>query len=164
MPRLLRPLVARLLPDLKRVYNHHERAQVLVQPIVQRRQADCKIAAGYTKPNDTVQWIFDVLPESDKDDYAFQGVAQLAITAVSVQSTSKLLVNIILNLLKYDSYVPELKEEVRAVLASCGGEWTLDSMAQLEKLDSFMRESLRFEPPLTGRLELMPNMCHDSIN
>lgn len=113
-----------------------------------------------TKANDTIQWMHDRIPEEDKQDYAFQGAAQLAITAVSVQSTSKLIVNILLNLMKYVEYVPMLVEEIERTLADCGGEWTLESMNRLEKLDSFMRESLRFEPPLTGKSvcqELSPN-------
>lgn len=112
--------------------------------------------AGYEKPSDTIQWMHDLLPGEDKQNYALQGVLQLAITAVSIQSTSKLIVNIILNLMKYTEYVPILKEEIEAVLGECGGEWTLESMARLEKLDSFMRESLRFEPPLTGTTFLRP--------
>lgn len=109
---------------------------------------------GYTKPNDTIEWIQDLIPEEDKKNYALQGALQLAITAVSVQSTSKLIANIILNLMKYTKYAPILLEEIETTLTECGGEWTLESMGRLEKLDSFMRESLRFEPPLTGKSHL----------
>lgn len=123
----------------------------MVQPVLQQREKEAQTVPGYTKPNDTIQWLHDLIPAEDKKDYAFQGVIQLAITAVSVQSTSKLIVNVILNLIKYAEYVPVLVEEIQTVLAECGGEWTLDSMGRLEKLDSFIRESLRFEPPLTGK-------------
>ena len=160
MPWLLRAPTAYLLPDLRRVYHHHERARALVQPILEQRIQDDKTGKNGVKRSDTVQWMYDSLPEQEKSDYAFQGVAQLAITAVSVQSTSKLLVNIVLNLMTYTEYVPILKQEIQDVLAECGGKWTLDSMAQLEKLDSFMRESLRFEPPLTGELiVIQPRIC-----
>lgn len=117
---------------------------------MQQRDRDEKTTLKNSKANDTIQWIHDLIPEGDKKDYAYQGVAQLAITAVSVQTTSKLIVNIILNLMKYTEYVPVLVEEIERVLAECDGEWTLESMGRLQKLDSFMRESLRFEPPLTG--------------
>lgn len=53
----------------------------------------------------------DLIPEQDKKSYALQGVLQLAITGVSVQSTSKLIVNVILNLMKYAEYVPILKKK-----------------------------------------------------
>ncbi|KAL4779475.1 cytochrome P450 [Aspergillus varians] len=153
VPSFLRPLLALFLPDLRRVYRHNDRARALVQPILQQRERDAKNVPGYNKPNDTIQWIHDFIPEEDRRDYAYQGAAQLAITAVSVQSTSKLIVNIILNLMKYAEYVPILKDEIETVQAECGGVWTLESMGRLEKLDSFMRESLRFEPPLTATFQ-----------
>ncbi|KAL4977327.1 cytochrome P450 [Aspergillus desertorum] len=153
VPSFLRPVLALLLPDLRRVYRHNDRARALVQPILQQREQDEKTNPGYAKPNDTIQWIHDLIPEEDRKDYAYQGAAQLAITAVSVQSTSKLIVNVLLNLMKYDEYVPILKEEIETVLAESGGVWTLESMGRLEKLDSFMRESLRFEPPLTATFQ-----------
>ena len=156
VPYLLRPLAAVLIPDLRRVYRHNDRARALVQPILEERERDEKAVPGYQKPSDTIQWMHDLLPEEDKHNYALQGVLQLAITGVSIQSTSKLIVNIILNLMKYTEYVPILREEIESILAECGGEWTLESMARLEKLDSFMRESLRFEPPLTGTFPPMP--------
>lgn len=160
VPSFLRPLAALLLPDLKRVYQHNERARALVQPILQQREQGAKTVSGYSKPSDTIQWIHDLIPEEDKKDYAYQGAAQLAITAVSVQTTSKLIVNVILNLMTYIEYVPILKEEIQTVLAKCGGKWTLESMSELEKLDSFVRESLRFEPPLSGKLPIRrPLLC-----
>lgn len=159
MPSFLRPLLALFLPDLRRVYRHNDRARALIQPILQQRENDVDAVSGYVKPNDTIQWIHDLIPEGDRKDYAYQGAAQLAITAVSVQSTSKLIVNILLNLMKYTDYVPILQDEIESVLADCGGAWTLESMGRLEKLDSFMRESLRFEPPLTGR-SLLPTFRH----
>lgn len=138
------------MPDLHRVYRHQERARALIQPILEQRERGEKATLNRAKANDTIQWIHDLIPEEDRKDYAYQGVAQLAITAVSVQTTSKLIVNIILNLMQHVEYVPMLVEEIRNTLAECDGEWTLESMSRLQKLDSFMRESLRFEPPLTG--------------
>ncbi|CAN8097031.1 unnamed protein product [Discula destructiva] len=164
VPSLFRPLVALILPDLRRVYRHHERARALIQPILQQREREQQEEKMTPKANDTIQWMYDLIPEEDKQDYGFQSVAQLAITAVSAQSTSKLIVNIVLNLIKYAEYVPMLVEEIESALEECGGEWTLDSMNRLEKLDSFMRESLRFEPPLTAtfqRRAAKPVALHD---
>ncbi|KAL1872678.1 hypothetical protein Daus18300_004224 [Diaporthe australafricana] len=161
VPSFIRPLVAFFLPDLRRVYRHQDRARALVQPILQQRERDEKTTLKNSKANDTIQWIHDLIPEEDKKDYAYQGVAQLAITAVSVQTTSKLIVNVILNLMKYVEYVPVLVEEIESVLKECNGEWTLESMGRLQKLDSFMRESLRFEPPLTGAIAHDPSYYPD---
>ncbi|XP_077659949.1 LOW QUALITY PROTEIN: cytochrome P450 [Aspergillus fumigatus Af293] len=136
----LRPLVYRLIPDVQRVYQHNARARQLVGSIVKQREKDEATIPGYTKPNDAIEWIWDLVPNEDKKNYGYQGIAQLAIAAVSVRRTSQLLTNIVLNLIAYPEYVPILKEEIENVLASCDGQWTLDSMSKLEKLDSFMKE------------------------
>ncbi|KAH8659907.1 cytochrome P450 [Xylariales sp. PMI_506] len=152
LPSFLRPIAAPLISELRRVYQHNNRARALIQPILEQRAKE-ETTPGYVKPSDTIQWIHDLIPEENKKDYYFQGALQLALMGVSVQSTSKLIVTIILNLMKYAEYVPILEEEVRTTLHGCEGEWTLESMARLEKLDSFMRESMRFEPPLTATFQ-----------
>jgi len=44
-----------------------------------------------------------------------------------------------------------LKKEIDDTLAEAGGEWTVESMGQLKKLDSFMKESLRFNGHVTSK-------------
>ncbi|KAK2048033.1 cytochrome P450 [Colletotrichum somersetense] len=153
IPAFLRPLAAPLIPDLRRVYRHNDRARSLIQEIIQKREGATEAVLKYDKPNDTVQWIYDMIPDEDKKNYSLQGALQLAVTAVSVQSTSKMIGNVILNLMKYEEYVPILKQEIQTTLAECGGVWTLESMGKLEKLDSFMRETMRYEPPLTATFQ-----------
>jgi cytochrome P450 len=46
-------------------------------------------------------------------------------------------------------YIKPLREEIRAVMAEHGGTITTRGLQQMMKLDSFMKESLRFNPPLT---------------
>lgn len=150
IPSLIRPLVYRFVSEVGRVAHHNVRARDLLTPILKSREHDEKTVLGYQKPNDTIEWIRELLPEEDKKDYAYQGIAQLAITAVSVHSIKGLTANIMLNLMTYPKYIPILREEVETVLAESGGELSLESMSKLVKLDSFMKESLRFKPPLTG--------------
>ncbi|KAH3040619.1 hypothetical protein KXW01_002482 [Aspergillus fumigatus] len=141
---------------MERILRHHllSRGQQWGEgSIVKQREKDEATIPGCTKPNDAIEWIWDLVPNEDKKNYGYQGIAQLAIAAVSVPTTSQLLTNIVLNLIAYPEYVPILKEEIENVLASCDGQWTLDSMSKLEKLDSFMKESLRFDTPLTATFQ-----------
>lgn len=73
---------------------------------------------------------------------------------MSVNTTSQLITNAIFNLATYPEYVPILKEEIDSVLEESGGEWTLESMGKLKKLDSFMKETLRYNGHLTGEYRL----------
>ena len=67
-----------------------------------------------------------------------------------MNTTSQLITNAIFNLATYPEYVPILKEEIGSVLKESGGEWSLESMGKLKKLDSFMKETLRYNGHLTG--------------
>ena len=68
-----------------------------------------------------------------------------------MNTTSQLITNAIFNLATYPEYVPILKEEMDAVFEESGREWTLESMGKLKKLDSFIKETLRYNGHLTGK-------------
>lgn len=46
-------------------------------------------------------------------------------------------------------YIEPIREEIRAVMTEHGGIINTRGLQQMMKLDSFMKESLRFNPPLT---------------
>lgn len=79
------------------------------------------------------------------------GISQLLIASVSVGSTSHLLTNVIHNLATWPEYIPILRQEIEDVLSEAGGEWTTDSMGQLKKLDSFIKETLRLYGHATSK-------------
>ena len=70
---------------------------------------------------------------------------------MSVNTTSQLITNSIFNLAAYPEYAPVLRQEIESVLKECGGEWTLESMGNLKKLDSFVKETLRHSGHLVGK-------------
>ncbi|EED83304.1 predicted protein [Postia placenta Mad-698-R] len=79
----------------------------------------------------------------------------LTLVFFSIHTTTKRTTICLYNLAKYPQYVPELLEEQRAVL---GDDWadgtvTLDQLKNLNKLDSFIRESLR----TSGRSIALPH-------
>lgn len=69
-----------------------------------------------------------------------------------MDTTSQLITNAIFNLATYPEYFPILKQEINSVLEESGGQWTLESMVKLKKLDSFMKETLRYSGHLTGEI------------
>jgi len=149
IPHVLRPVVYPLVPHVRRVWRHNAKARDLLIPIIKQREHDEKLV-GSDKPNDAIEWMRDLLPEADKQDYGFQGIAQLAIGAVSIHTVTQLTTNTIFNLTAYPEYIPILKEEIDTVLRDSDGVWTLEGMARLKKLDSFIKESLRYETPNTS--------------
>ena len=54
--------------------------------------------------------------------------------------------------------VPELREEIREVLAESGGVFTSSALQKMKKMDSFLRETSRHHPP--GFSESSPSSNH----
>jgi hypothetical protein len=96
----------------------------------------------------------DLIPEPDRSDAHLHAIIQLAIASVSVGSTSHLITNIIFNLATWPEYQIILKDEIDEILKVAGGQWTVESMAQLTKLDSFMKESFRHNGHVTSKWNL----------
>ena len=113
-------------------------------------------SGDYKKPNDAIEWLRDLVPEPDRNDPHFHAISQLGIGAVAVNTTSQLITNAIFNLAAYPEYVSILKKELDSVLEESGGEWTLESMGKLRMLDSFIKETLRYNGHLTG--EYFPSL------
>ncbi|KAF8867032.1 cytochrome P450 [Acephala macrosclerotiorum] len=163
VPAPLRPIAQYLIPNLRSVKRHNARARDLIGAILCQREVEEQML-DYEKPNDAIQWVKDAIPEGDRKDYDFQGVAQLAIGAVSIHTTTALTTNVIFDLATYPEYVSILKEEFAEVLKEHEGTWTLEAMAKLKKLDSFIRESLRYNGATTitfQRKTLKPITLHD---
>lgn len=90
------------------------------------------------------------MAQSDKNDTYLHSLSQLNFAALSANTTSQTLTNCIFNLATYPEYLPILREEVNKVLTEYRGKWSLESMAKLKKLDSFIKETLRHSGHLTG--------------
>jgi cytochrome P450 len=58
-------------------------------------------------------------------------------------TTAQLLTNVLFDLATRLEYVQLLRREAQLIHAQNGGEWTLESMGQLKKIDSFIKESQR---------------------
>lgn len=58
-------------------------------------------------------------------------------------TTAQLLTNVLFDLATRLEYFQLLRREAQLIHAQNGGEWTLESMGQLKKIDSFIKESQR---------------------
>ncbi|KAF4234965.1 hypothetical protein CNMCM8980_003643 [Aspergillus fumigatiaffinis] len=71
---------------------------------------------------------------------------QLFLTVASMHTTSSSVTSVLYDLLIRLEYCAEITQEVQDTLAECGGNWTLQQVAKMKKLDSFMKESQRVHP------------------
>lgn len=145
----MRPIAQFFIPELRDVWRCNRRARNLLAPILADRVVREK-SHDHKKPLDSIEWIRDDANDpKDKNDPHLHAIVQLIIGALSVNTTSQLITNSIFNLAAWPEYVPILRQEIDDTLKEAGGEWTMESMAQLQKLDSFIKETLRHSGHLT---------------
>ncbi|GAB1316846.1 hypothetical protein MFIFM68171_07056 [Madurella fahalii] len=138
----LRPFKASRLPEVRKLGRRMAQADRFLRPIVaaRRRMMDSE------KPDDMLQWIMDA---QDKfKQYTTEELAriQLGISFAAIHTTTLTTTNAFYNLAAYPEYIPELREEIRSVLAEHGGVYTSSALQAMKKLDSFLKETMRFHP------------------
>lgn len=101
--------------------------------------------------NDALQWLLNAHKKQTGTDMTLEGMTneQLFLAMVSIQTTSFTATNIVYDLLAYPEYIEELRTEIEQVWAQ-HGQWTKKSLAQLKKLECFMKESQRINPISLG--------------
>ncbi|KAK7427042.1 hypothetical protein QQZ08_006469 [Neonectria magnoliae] len=72
---------------------------------------------------------------------------QMAIVVAGIDTTSNSLTHMLYDLAGYSEGVQELREEVLRVYGENEGIWNKKALGQLEKMDSWMKESQRFAAP-----------------
>ncbi|KAI1819730.1 cytochrome P450 [Xylaria intraflava] len=96
---------------------------------------------------DTLYWVLS----KDKADKSLKGIVdqQLFLTLASIHTTAGSLHSILFDWLDHPECHAEIMAEINEALAevqSSGGKWTLQRVAAMKKLDSFMKESTRVNP------------------
>jgi cytochrome P450 len=139
----LRPFLVSRLPEIRQLDSRLAQADKILQPVVSAR----KQLADSEKPDDMLQWLLDTQEKHKR--YTTHDIArvQLVITFAAIHTTTLTATNVFYNMAAYPQYVPELREEVRTVLADHGGLYTTSALQSMKKLDSFIKESMRFDPP-----------------
>jgi cytochrome P450 len=158
LPKALKYLVAPLvtIPNRK-----HEKAfRRVVKPGIQQRlkesrqrqaASDVEKAALGPEPNDWLQWMIDfAVKNGDPHLLEVNTLAglELLINFASIHTSSFAITHAVLDLAASDpSYIDELRDEIRTVLAEHNGKWSKTALSQMSKLDSTMRESQRINGP-----------------
>lgn len=151
LPKYLHPIVVWFLPSSYKLHRHLQRAKQIIGPIVkERRKTESQAGHLQEKPNDILQWMMDAATEDEgkPDKLAHR---QLTLTLAAVHATTTAITHALLDLCAYPEYLATLREEVDGVYDN-GEEWEKSTLDKLEKMDSFLKESQRFNPPSLCKL------------
>ncbi|KAI0972715.1 cytochrome P450 [Xylaria arbuscula] len=96
---------------------------------------------------DTIYWTMN----KRKVDKTLKGIVdqELFLTLTSIHTSAGTLQSILFDWLDHPEYHEEITAEINEALAevkSSGGQWTMQRVATMKKLDSFMKESTRVNP------------------
>ncbi|KAI0778805.1 cytochrome P450 [Trametes elegans] len=139
-PEFMRPLVGRLSSSVRATLR---RSIPHLKPELDRRRENmAKWGDEWPdKPNDLLQWIMDA---AQTRDYSDEGIARriLIVNFAAIHTSSNSVCHAIFHLAERPDHVELLREEIESILKEEG--WTKNAMGRMWKLDSFLRESQRF--------------------
>lgn len=151
IPSWIRPLVVRVLPMLHKLRESHVRSAELVAPILERWRS------GNSTPEDkdtVIHWMLEHAKEGEKTAVEMAYRVNGTIVA-SVHSNGMTLTSILFNLCAHPEYFDILQEEIMQVKNEFGpmgvaGPERLQKqfLTKLEKMDSFIAETLRVHQPI----------------
>lgn len=145
-PKWLHPVVGVIVPTWWQVKRDLKLAQRLIIPLVeQRRKAEAAGDPGYEKPDDLLQWMMDGANETESSPSKLAR-RQLLLTLASIHTTTMAVTHALFDLAAMPEYLAPLREEIDQVLEEEGG-WQGSALGKMRKIDSFLKESQRLNPP-----------------
>lgn len=150
----LRPISQYFIPEMTRIRGDHRRALELLLPELERRASE----PNKTDRNDMIEWMQQrskKLGDKSFDNKELANLQMLTATA-AIHTTRLAIIHALYDLAARPEYIEPLRKEISDVLQNSNGKLQKQHLTQMKKLDSFMKESQRHNPPSVGK-HLGPN-------
>lgn len=148
----LKPFLASRAPEVIALRAREKQAERVLRPIVEERLKAKASDPNWQEPDDMLQWMINM--SDGKQSVATIATAQLGLIFAAIHTTSMTVTNIMYTLAVMPEYLEPLREEIRNVMADEGGAITFRALQKMEKLDSYMKEVLRFYGPVMSKFFL----------
>ncbi|KAF2878219.1 cytochrome P450 monooxygenase-like protein [Massariosphaeria phaeospora] len=162
-PRFMHGVLSYFLPSTWIGCNYIRRAKKLLVPEIKQRQE--AMATGKLTSKDDMNLLTWMLEIANGADSKPSDLAHLEVvmSLASIHTSQMNAVHVLYDLAAHPQYIEELREEIKKILAEDGKwtSWKKPSFYKLKKLDSFMRESQRMNPPTL--LSYHRVMLHDHM-
>jgi cytochrome P450 len=149
-PAWLRPLIAPFLPCVRAMKEQLRvvKNDIFVPMILERRAAEQANGPVNTKPDDFLQWMMDMEEEEEDRDPDLLAHHLLILMSLAVVHTSAMaMCQALYDLVLMPEYLVPLRDEIRRTLRDGWENATQASFVAQRRMDSFLRESQRFNPP-----------------
>ncbi|PPQ96344.1 hypothetical protein CVT26_005028 [Gymnopilus dilepis] len=141
-PRSLRPVAGKLITNVDGVLTGIEKH---IEPIIAYRLEQEKIHGPNwsDKPNDLITWLLDAAKATGEEQTVRNLAKRIVVFSfASTYSSAVAFAQALYMLCERPEYIEPLREEVEAVISETG--WTKAAVGQLYKVDSFFRETQRY--------------------
>ncbi|KAI1012810.1 hypothetical protein LB504_008491 [Fusarium proliferatum] len=140
----LRPLVYRFIPERAAIKDQWLKGRKRVVASMRERQGK---GGNLEDPPTMLDHLSNGRNEHIADDVELQLLHQMTLIAVGTVTTFSSTTQAIYDLVAHPEYIPLLREEAESVPRDETGNFTKDSTVAMDKLDSFLKESQRFNSP-----------------
>ncbi|KIL86299.1 ent-kaurene oxidase [Fusarium avenaceum] len=161
-PNFLRPFVAFFLPSYRTLLRNVSSGRRIIGDIIRSRKAQQGLETDTDQ--DILQWMVDFATGNERSP---DNIAQriLILSLASIHTTAMTLTHAMYDLCARPEYFQPLRQEINDVLGD--GGWEKTALNKLHKLDSFLKESQRFNPVFLltfNRIFHQPLMLSDGTN
>ncbi|KAH8091762.1 cytochrome P450 [Cristinia sonorae] len=141
-PILVRPLVAKILSNVQGIINRGE--QFLGAMVSKRLQMHYEYGKDWPdKPNDLVSWLIDEVVDSGQRPEMHDIVLRvLTLNFASIHTTSMSLIHAFQHAAACPEHADTMRKEAEQAVREFG--WTKDALDNMPLMDSFLRESHRY--------------------
>ncbi|KAF2787550.1 putative cytochrome P450 [Melanomma pulvis-pyrius CBS 109.77] len=164
-PPFLHSFIARLLPSRYWIRRNLDKAEKLIVQLIDHhaeRAAQKAHDPGMHREDEIASLLDWMIENAQGNEAEPQKLAarQLILTLASVHTTSMALAHALFDLCAHPEYMVPLREELLDVLQQPGG-LCKRNLEQLHKMESFLAESQRLNPPvlLTPQRQVMQQIC-----
>jgi cytochrome P450 len=146
----LRPIAQYFVPEMTRIRGDHQRSLELLLPELQKRFEESDDKTGPKVRNDMIERMHQRAKKLGDQSFNNKELANLQmLTATAAIHTTRLaIIHALYDLAARPEYIEPLRREILEVTRD--GILRKQNLTQMKKLDSFMKESQRHNPPSVG--------------
>jgi hypothetical protein len=108
--------------------------------------------------NTMFHWICQKLPQHQAKGVSYMLQLQIALSVSAIHTTTTNLTQVRYDLAARPEYIFLLRQEINEVLEANGNELCKNALAQMKKIDNFVKESQRFGAPDLSKLAFLSHI------
>lgn len=144
-PPALRPIASRFMPVRAELKRQWAEGRAIIARSLARKKA--LGGAPLENPPTMLDHLTSGLHAAKLNDLELQLTLQMTLAVASIHTTSSTVTQVLYDLAALPEFAEELRREVVEVKDRHGGMLTKQALAEMKKLDSWMKESLRMNAP-----------------